>query len=59
MTDLEIQGTFKRIQRSGTTIPENLNRLYKGLRSWHKKTGGLSELQVKLLRDIEYQIKHT
>jgi hypothetical protein len=56
MTDCEIKMTFRRIKESGRNIPEPLQKLFRGLQSWHHKTGGLSEKQIQLLRNIEKQL---
>lgn len=53
MTDYEISQSFKQVSRADLTDPQQ--KLIKGLRSWYRKTGGLSEKQQRVLKDIEQQ----
>ncbi len=53
MNDMEIQRCFRQLKT--VNPPEHLGKLIKGLRSWYKKTGGLSEKQQHLLQDITTQ----
>jgi hypothetical protein len=55
MNDMEIQRLLKGMASAKMT--ESVQRLYKGLRSWYRKTGGLSEKQCKLLCDLYSQAK--
>lgn len=56
MTDFDIKATFRRIREAKQPIPEHLAKLLKSLKSWHKKTGGLSQKQIELLINIENQL---
>lgn len=58
MTDYDIQSIFRRIREAKQPVPEHLAKLLKSLKSWHKKTGGLSLKQTELLKNIENQIFH-
>lgn len=53
MNDLEIYQAFKKLNK--TDLTESHARLIKGLRSWYRKTGGLSQRQIELLKRIEHE----
>lgn len=51
MEDYNIKQTFKRLSHSD--LDESRQKLIKSLRSWYRKSGGLSEKQIELLKRIE------
>lgn len=55
MTDYEIKQCFKRIRQ--VELSHSQQTLIKGLRIWYKKTGGLSEKQITVLKNIYQSIE--
>lgn len=56
MTDQEVQIIFRKIRESERPVPVHLDKLFRRLRTFYRKSGGLSTRQIELLQSIERQL---